>query len=186
MRVYLIRHGNAEHNVAFQKYGEAAYSDIQYRDAALTILGHTQTIEAEICIDASVDRVYCSPLRRCIQTARNMFGPYRCLYLDDGLLETRGPYPCNHRLTLGEICAQYKNINVVGVAEQEGDANRAEDEIDTVLKERAVSTYNAICKSAALAGCTSIAIVTHHDWLEALTGRSFKNAEVEVVFKDTN
>lgn len=183
MRVYLIRHGNAEHNVGFQKYGEAAYSDIQYHDAALTELGHTQTIDAGVSIELPIDRVYCSPLRRCIQTARNMFGPYRCLYLDDGLLETRGPYPCNHRLTLGEICAQYKNINVVGVAEQEDDVNRDEHETDAVLKARAVSTYNAICKSAALAGYASIAIVTHHDWLEALTGRRFKNAEVEVVFE---
>ena len=46
MRVFLIRHGHAEHNEGFQKYGVKAYSDVAYRDSSLTELGHKQTTEA--------------------------------------------------------------------------------------------------------------------------------------------
>ena len=176
MRIFLIRHGHADHNEAFHKYGVEAYSDPAYRDSSLTELGHKQTIETKMCIDAPLDRVYCSPLRRCIQTARNMFGPHRCLYLNDGLSESRGPYPCNDRLEFDEICAQFKNINVVSVSTE--NINMLEKEDDAALKKRVNDCYTAICENARRSGFENIAIVTHHDWLEALIGRRFKNAEV--------
>ena len=176
MRIFLIRHGHAEHNEAFHKYGVEAYSDIAYTDSSLTALGHKQTIEAGASLGASVDRVYCSPLRRCIQTARNIFGPARCLYLNDGLSETRGPYPCNDRLELDEICDQFKNINVVSVSAE--NINTLEKESDAALKLRVDNCYKTICENARRGGLECIAIVTHHDWLESLIGVRFKNAEV--------
>ena len=176
MRVFLIRHGHAEHNEGFQKYGVKAYSDVAYRDSSLTELGHKQTTEAGAYLEVSVERVYCSPLRRCIQTARNIFGFERCLYLNDGLSETRGPYPCNDRLEFDEICAQFKNINVSAVSVE--NINTLEKEDDAALKLRVNACYTAICENAKRAGLDRIAIVTHHDWLEALTGVRFKNAEI--------
>jgi broad specificity phosphatase PhoE len=38
-QIIVVRHGQAEHNVAFEAVGEAAYLDAQYRDSKLTQLG---------------------------------------------------------------------------------------------------------------------------------------------------
>ena len=37
--IVLVRHGQAEHNVAFDSLGDAAYEDPQYQDSRLTPTG---------------------------------------------------------------------------------------------------------------------------------------------------
>ena len=175
MRIYLVRHGRAHHNEGFEKVGPTAYRDIMYRDSRLVDTGHHQTIGKAWDID--VQRVYCSPLFRCIQTARNMFGSSRRLYLEDGLLETKGPQPCNIRLSLPELRTRFNNITTTGVSAIDPVPQDKVEDTET-LKNRANACFNSICKDAQRAGLTSIAIVTHHDWLEALTEKSFKNAEI--------
>jgi broad specificity phosphatase PhoE len=175
MRIYLVRHGRAYHNEGFDKVGPSAYRDMMYRDSRLTETGHHETIGKAWKID--VKRVYCSPLFRCIQTARNMFGSSRRLYLEDGLMETRGPQPCNLRLSLDELSARFNNIIATGVSATDPVMD-AEVEDSQAIKKRADECFKSICEDARSAGLTSIAIVTHHDWLQALTDKSFKNAEI--------
>jgi broad specificity phosphatase PhoE len=175
MRVFLVRHGRAHHNEGFDNVGPSAYLDIMYRDSKLTETGHRQTMGKAWDID--VQRVYCSPLFRCIQTARNMFGSSRRLYLEDGLLETKGPQPCNLRLSLEELNFRFSNIVTTGLSSTDP-VLAAEVEDSYALKTRAEACFKSICDDAKTAGLTSIAIVTHHDWLEALTEKSFKNAEI--------
>ena len=175
MRIYLIRHGRAFHNEGFDKVGPSAYRDTLYRDSKLTETGHRQTIGKAWKI--SVERVYCSPLFRCIQTARNMFGSYRRLYLEDGLLETKGPQPCNLRMGVNELGDRFNNITTTGVSATDPVMD-AEVEDSHILKKRADACFKSICEDGMKIGLTSIAIVTHHDWLEALTEKSFKNAEI--------
>ena len=175
MRVYLVRHGRAHHNEGFDNVGPRAYRDTMYRDSKLTEAGHRQTIGK--AWDIHVQRVYCSPLFRCIQTARNMFGSSRRLYLDDGLLETKGPQPCNLRLSLEELNVRFSNIVTTGLSSTNPVMDAEVEDIET-LKKRAVACFKSICDDARTAGLTTIAIVTHHDWLEALTQKSFKNAEI--------
>jgi len=175
MRIYLVRHGRAYHNEGFEKVGPSAYRDIIYRDSRLTDIGHHQTIGKAWNI--SVQRVYCSPLHRCIQTARNMFGSLRRLYLEDGLMETKGPQPCNLRLGLDELSARFNNIITTGVSTTDPVLDSEVESAET-LKKRVNECFKSICEDVRSAGLTSIAIVTHHDWLEALTEKSFKNAEI--------
>jgi len=175
MRIYLIRHGRAFHNEGFDKVGPSAYHDIMYLDSRLVDTGHHQTIGK--AWDINVQRVYCSPLFRCIQTARNMFGSSRRLYLEDGLIETKGPQPCNLRLGVNELGIRFNNITTAGVSAIDPVPQDKVETTDT-LKTRADACFKSICEDAQRAGLTSIAIVTHHDWLHALTYKSFKNAEI--------
>lgn len=175
MRIYLIRHGRAYHNEGFDNVGPSAYRDIVYRDSKLVDTGHCQTIGK--AWDIRVERVYCSPLFRCIQTARNMFGSSRRLYLEDGLMETKGPQPCNIRLSLQELRTRFNNITTTGVSVIDPVPQDKVEDTET-LKNRANECFKRMCEDAQRAGLSSIAIVTHHDWLEALTERSFKNAEI--------
>jgi broad specificity phosphatase PhoE len=176
MRIFLVRHGHAEHNLAFDLAKNiSVYKDPLYRNSSLTEKGVAQ------CIDAStkgynVDKIYCSPLKRCIQTGHLIFGKNRLLFLQDDLIETKGPYPCNHRLPLEEIIYQYGNIVVDDL--DPNYINSEKDEGPEELKVRAERSFNRICKDAEFEQLESIAIVTHHDWIEALTGKSVPNASI--------
>jgi len=106
-----------------------------------------------------------------------MFGSSHYLYLEDGLMETRGPQPCNLRLSLDELSARFNNIITTGVSVTDPVIDSELESAET-LKKRVDECFKKICEDARLAGLSSIAIVTHHDWLQALTDKSFKNAEI--------
>lgn len=64
--IYFIRHGEAEHNVAYLEHGKAAYYDEKYLDCQLTLKGIFETISLKI---PKVDIIYTSPSMRTLQTA---------------------------------------------------------------------------------------------------------------------
>jgi broad specificity phosphatase PhoE len=171
MEVYFIRHGHALHNQGFDDMGEIAYFSPEFMYSTLTEKGHAQT---RSIVAPTVDAVISSPLVRCIQTARNVFGPTRLLYLHDGLLENQGEHPCNTREPKQDIVNKYEHVNVSGVRtvynpilETEADMRlRAEDAIRDILRSAVKNNY------------TRIAVVSHHNWLYALLNVSMRNAEV--------
>jgi len=188
MKIYLIRHGHADHNLGFQTHGEKAYTSSDYYNSALTPLGHEQTISVREKFDGRVpvDRIYCSPLKRCVETARNIFGEQKVLYLWDGLVETKGPYPCNHRLPLEEIRADYERVNLENVSADWNNLEPVEDWRDgtdglVALQKRAKQCLGAIMEEAEATGLKSIAVVTHCDWIYAIIGTKIKNAEVVAI-----
>jgi broad specificity phosphatase PhoE len=171
MEVVFIRHGHATHNEAFLLEGESAYFSEKHLNAPLTPLGHTQTRSLTV---PCVDRIFVSPLYRCIQTARNVFGQYKVLYLHDGLLETQGVHPVNRRQKKDELY-MYAPVNLDSASESYVvKIETAED-----VKERAAKTIQDILENSV--GCKRIAIVTHHDWLFEFFGESFLNAGMKVV-----
>jgi broad specificity phosphatase PhoE len=178
MKVILIRHGHAEHNLAFDiAKDNSVYRNNLYYNSSLTEKGITQCIDASInesTKTSHVNKVYCSPLRRCIQTGHIIFGDNRLLFLEDDLIETKGPYPCNHRLPLEDIVCEYENIVINNLDPHY--VNSEKDEGIKALKMRANTSFERICKGAKSENLESIAIVTHHDWIEALTGKSISNA----------
>ena len=177
MRVLLIRHGHAEHNLAFDTTKNVnVYKSLLYRNSALTVKGIAQCRTAW---KPYVDKVYCSPLNRCIQTARIIFGENRRLFLQDGLVETKGPYPCNHRQSLDDIICQNVNVDIDGLDPEY--VNSMEHESAGELKVRATAAFRHICKEAAADSLEHIAIVTHHDWIEAILGKSVANASITEV-----
>jgi broad specificity phosphatase PhoE len=104
---FFIRHGEAEHNVAARIHGEAAYMDPAYRDAALTDLGHAQVEGTRLVLNQHYphDVIYCSPLKRCIQTLHGVLpdAAGRMVHLDDHLMEPQGSHICNKRASREEV-----------------------------------------------------------------------------------
>jgi broad specificity phosphatase PhoE len=74
-RLFFIRHGEAQHNIAWYKYGEKAYYMKEITDPKLTNIGEGQAIHLgnNFKEKNSIDLVIVSPLMRCLQTATNIF-----------------------------------------------------------------------------------------------------------------
>lgn len=74
-RLFFIRHGEAQHNVAWYKYGEKAYYMKEITDPKLTNTGESQALHLGNNFKDinSVELVIVSPLMRCLQTATNIF-----------------------------------------------------------------------------------------------------------------
>jgi broad specificity phosphatase PhoE len=104
---YFIRHGEAEHNVAARIHGDGAYMDPAYRDAPLTEMGLQQAEGTRFVLNyhQPFGAIYCSPLRRCIQTLRCALtdADVRAVHLDDHLMEPQGSHICNKRASREEI-----------------------------------------------------------------------------------
>ena len=173
MKVTFIRHGFAEHNQGFLDEGESAYSSLKYRYSNLTDLGNKQTRKLVV---PKADIVFVSPLTRCIQTARNIYGTNQMLHLSDGLLETQGPFPCNWREPKGLLNVKYKNVNTDLISPNY--TIQEEPETDLHMEERANQTLEYLIRKAKSMDLKSMAVVTHNDWLESIFKRPFKNAEV--------
>lgn len=173
MRVTFIRHGFAEHNQGFLDEGESAYSSLKYRYSNLTDIGNKQTRKLVV---PKADIVFVSPLTRCIQTARNIYGTNQMLHLSDGLLETQGPFPCNWREPKGLLNVKYKNVNTDLISPNY--TIQEEAETDLHMEERANQTLEYLIRKSKSMGLKSMAVVTHNDWLESIFKRPFKNAEV--------
>ena len=173
MKIYFIRHGHADHNAAFdEQQTREVYSSHAYRHSALTTKGIGQ-IEA-VKLAQKPDRVYCSPLKRCIQTARIIFGDDETLYLHDGLLETQGQFPCNWRDWYESFAQSPDNLNIYHL--DDAYVPSPVEETMEAVKVRAEACLETIKKEAG--HLDSIAIVTHNDWLESIFGRKFFNGEV--------
>ena len=172
MKIHFIRHGHAEHNEGFEIHGESAYSSENYRYSNLTEKGIEQV--KHISMKYPIQKHYSSPLKRCIQTSRLIFGPKAILYLYDGLMETQGPYPCNYRENYDTFIRIIGNFNLVNI-DQNYYPTKIHETKD-VLKLRALKTLEHIKADAK--GLEHIVIVTHNDWLEAVFDRKFSNGEV--------
>jgi alpha-ribazole phosphatase len=173
MKIYFIRHGHADHNAAFDEQQTTdVYSSHAYRHSALTTkgIGQIETIE----LPQKPQRVYCSPLKRCIQTARIIFGNDELLYLHDGLLETQGPFPCNWRDFYDTFAQSTDRFNIYHLSDTYVPCQASEDMEHVKL--RAEACLETIKKESG--HLDSIAIVTHNDWLESIFGRKFFNGEV--------
>lgn len=174
MEVFFIRHGHASHNEAYERLGEIVYTMPEYTDSQLTSIGHLQTINASV---PKMDAIYSSPLTRCIQTSKNMFGNVS-LYLDDGLLETQGEHLCNLRKPREELEALYPSYDFTYVSPNYTFTIETYDE----LKERTSNVLQTILKKSHMQGHRRIAIVTHHDVLMSLFNKSMRNGEVHRVY----
>lgn len=183
MKVYFIRHGHAEHNAAYdEKQDRSVYRSLDYKDSHLTEKGVQQIKEVELPVKLprGMDRVYSSPLTRCIETARLLVGDRTILHLHDGLMETQGPFPCNWRPdidTFRNSLSYYilKDVNSSYTPYTKYYLTNI-GETHEEVKERAIRTLEQI--KSECAGLDNILVVTHNDWLESLFGRPFKNGEV--------
>jgi len=93
--------------VAARVHGDAIYMDPAYRDAPLTPLGRQQAEHTRFVLNyhQPFDVIYCSPLKRCMQTLRYVLpdADARVVRLDDHLMEPQGSHVCNKRASREEI-----------------------------------------------------------------------------------
>jgi broad specificity phosphatase PhoE len=71
--IYVVRHGEATHNVDFEFHGEAAYFDTCWLDSVLTEKGEGQA--KQCALPKAVQLLVVSPLRRAQQTAAMIGNP---------------------------------------------------------------------------------------------------------------
>ena len=182
MKIYFVRHGHADHNAAYDTFQDnKVYKSFDYKYSHLTEKGVAQI--KDILLPEKMDRVYSSPIIRCLETSRILVGDNTVLYLHDGLMETQGPYPCNWRPDFDSLSRSMKKYNLKDVNFKYEPYTKyyttSMKETKEDIQQRAVNTLEQIKYECV--NLNTIMIVTHHDWLEVLLGKSFKNGEVYCV-----
>jgi broad specificity phosphatase PhoE len=181
---FFVRHGQAEHNTAAERMGDAAYEDFHYRDARLTELGHFQAETAGKTIAPFQNRrivhIYCSPLTRCIQTAEGILkgGIKASSYiLHDMLLERLlKNHICNARKSPVEIHSEFPLWDTSYLPLFPPLFSTSSETYDsTALRMNAFFEY---LQKKYKDTHTLVIIVSHHDSLETLLHLKLANGEV--------
>jgi broad specificity phosphatase PhoE len=175
-----VRHGEAEHNVAFRQIGEGAFTDPAYKDARLTPKGIEQAQETgKALADFKFVGIWSSPLTRCIQTAEEIYEEINVgdFYLHDGLLERQGGgHICNERKSRRELKKEFFMWNTDFLADLP--AAWVVRENETSLQRRLLSFVMLLSHLYRdVPEGSHVLVVSHADALGSLTRRSYKNAE---------
>lgn len=201
--LWLIRHGQAVHNVAAARVGRAAYENPEFRDAELTEEGRAQArhIRANAGVHglAEVQLVLTSPLHRACETAMAIFeakpgsdsqpaSAPPCLAVEMAR-EAYGIHFCDSRRSVSELSLAFPSVDFSLVGSDE-DTWWQPDVRETLadVARRARKLLQFIWTLQA----THIAIVSHGVFLEtllsaatsahpSLTQHRFGNAEVRVI-----
>ena len=115
--LYLIRHGEALHNINYKQIGDTAYKTL--RDTKLTELGEKQAIKINNNLNTTyselknVDVVLTSPLLRTLQTTELIFkNVNKPIFALDCLKEyPQSDHICNKRKDVETLKKLYPNIN---------------------------------------------------------------------------
>ncbi len=179
-----MRHGEAEHNVAFHEVGPSAFTDPKYQDAELTKKGIEQANEAARMLSSySILDLWTSPLRRALQTSEELFEGLTVsnMYMHDNLLERQGGgHICNKRATKRILEKKFFGFNTSFLPDFPPDWIDRESETALVQRLRMLilqlaDLYKNISEEF------HILIVGHGDALTALTGKPFKNCEFVIM-----
>lgn len=179
-----VRHGEAEHNVAFHEKGEEAFHDKAYEDAPLTQKGLEQATATALALQGyEIGHIWCSPLSRCIQTAEEILEETTAqeIYFHDNLLECQGGgHVCNQRKAKGELKKKFKFENMDYLAELPAFYTKRETLTETAFRMRMLVLFLADLYKNVSEG-KYICIVSHETAIFALTGKSLKNAEFVIL-----
>ena len=113
--LYCIRHGLAEHNINYSKYGLSTFYDPNYVDTSLIPEGFQQAIELRNNWKQlnSIELVIVSPLKRTLQTAVELFKehPVPMISLECSREYPMGLQTCNKRSPRESLKSKYPHIN---------------------------------------------------------------------------
>lgn len=192
--LYFVRHGQALHNVAAEKYGDYAYFDPVYTDSNLTEHGIKQATDLQLFFSKNnPDIVFSSPLRRCLQTLDHALLHYKKeIHVDDRLVERLGEHPCNKRSHKHEV-KNHINRNLITdhVSDDHHWKNHRESDEDIICRGREwyEQLVNYLNKNRDV---TKVAIFSHYDFLTTILskglpisceelGKPFNNCEVREI-----
>ena len=155
-KIHLIRHAEAEHNIAWKLYGDVIWTDMKYKNPPLTPTGRQQIEALKLHQELyEVDEVYVSPAQRTLETARILY-PEGSITANDSLLEYSPGRIVNRRDPRDLLNDEWPGINLDSVAPQ---VPTEEEESDEVFEQRLVK----FIRSVLITDYKSVAIVTHHD-----------------------
>jgi broad specificity phosphatase PhoE len=179
-----VRHGEAQHNVAFHEKGQAAFTDPAYKDAPLTQKGHEQArATGKALREFQILDIWSSPLKRAIQTGEEIYEEINCaeLWLHDSLLEKQGNgYVCNERKYTMDIKKEFPIWKRDFLPEMQPIWFDAETE--TSLHRRMLSFVLLLAHLYKdVAAGSHVVIVGHGTALGSLLRWQFKNAEFAVL-----
>ena len=113
--LYCIRHGLAEHNINYQKYGVSTFYDSKYVDTSLIPEGFRQVrgLRREWNQLHTIELVIVSPLKRTLQTATEIFKGTSVPIISFELAREYpiGGHTCNKRSSKEYLMKMFPNIN---------------------------------------------------------------------------
>ena len=176
-----VRHGEAEHNVAFREnHDMSVFLKEQFTDAPLTQVGIQQAKETGKKLSSlNILDIWSSPLTRCIHTADEIFEETSAqkLYLHDNLLERLGGgHVCNSRKSKTELKKTHTLWNTKYLAETP--VTWIERENEYALRQRMfmlITLLTDIYKDSP--DDSHIVIVGHADAIYSLIGKLLTNAQ---------
>lgn len=182
-----LRHGEAEHNVAFHVEGNTVFSKLEYKDAPLTEKGIKQARDAaELLSTLTILDIWCSPLTRCMQTMEEVFeeNDVNDIYLHDNLMERQGGgYVCNERKSKAEIKEKFPILKNEYIADLPAYWSTFENSY--ALRQRMFMLVMLLADLYKDEPETShVLLVGHCDAIQTLIGKSLKNAEYVIMSLD--
>lgn len=179
-----VRHGEATHNVAFHEEGISVFTDKKYEDAPLTEKGLLQARETgKVLSSFNIIDIWSSPLTRCIQTGEEIFEETSVsdCYVHDNLLERLGDnHVTNNRSLKRDIHKKYPLWNVDYIPDMP--QLWVETENIYACRQRMwmlIAFLEDLYKD--LSEDKHILIISHAGSIEALLGKSLKNAEYVIL-----
>ncbi len=153
-----IRHGEAIHNVLYDRIGRDAFT--QFQDTSLTTRGMIQALEARRKVPR-IDVVLVSPLMRTLQTASIIFPGVKMIALDELMEYPQNIEICNQRSEISDLTNLFPHVDFSYTSQDNGFGVK---DADTHL-EKQTTKFNKILKSFT-PDKNKIAIVSHSTWLK--------------------
>jgi broad specificity phosphatase PhoE len=179
--IYFIRHAEAEHNVAYNLYGESAYESPKFRDADITLNGISQAEKLAISMDfIPLQVVFTSPLVRTLHTSSILFKQH-CIPIiaSEDIRERYDRHPVNNRQDITRLKELYPSVDFSEIISDTDMLYNTPDD----LKERAKAFIKYILSRPE----KYIAVVSHETFLREVLAQfkipdyNMKNCEYKSV-----
>lgn len=170
--IYCIRHGLAEHNVLYEKYGDEAHFYEDYVDTSLVSEGIQQATNlGEKIISMpeinNIELIIVSPLKRTLQTCENIFTNTNIpkISLEEVREYPCGLHTCNKRESISLKKQQFININFDYI-KNDKDLLWNSDRLETLIElDSRVNMFKEFLKSREE---SNIVVISHCDFLSKL------------------
>lgn len=156
-KLYLIRHGEADHNVGAKIYGDAAYDMPQFWNPSLTEKGIQQAKQLQTMIELQDKYIIVSPLQRALETAYYGF-PGATFRIDDRVSEFNPAWRCNRRIDVATLRDEWSE-HIINCTETTPTAEETKEDL--------IRRASAFIEHMRQFGEDAV-IVTHYDFLSAV------------------
>lgn len=180
----MIRHGQGHHNLGNLLFGPKAFDT--FEDARLTETGIKQANDLQETLNnIKFDKIYCSPLTRCIETCDNSINTGMEVILDDRILERQGYNLCNKRKEKKEIEKIISDCKNKYIFYNVNDKYEFEPESIEGIEQRVVSFLEELFNNNK--NDSTVLLFGHQEWLnyffQITTGEAYKfyNCELRAV-----